>query len=148
MTQAPEAPALSYQQLSVTFSTDAGAVRAVDDVTFDVKPGEVLAVVGESGSGKSVSSRAAIGLLPDTARVTGTVLLDDRDVARLSDKQFTALRGKDIAMVFQEPGAALDPLFTVGYPIPNTGTASIRISCPAARSSAWSSPAPSPATPR
>ena len=117
MTQAPEAPALSYQQLSVTFSTDAGPVRAVDDVTFDVKPGEVLAVVGESGSGKSVSSRAAIGLLPDTARVTGTVLLGDRDVAGLSDKQFTALRGKDIAMVFQEPGAALDPLFTVGYQI-------------------------------
>ena len=117
MTQAPEAPVLSYRQLSVTFSTDAGPVRAVDDVTFDVKPGEVLAVVGESGSGKSVSSRAAIGLLPDTARVTGTVLLGDRDVAGLSDKQFTALRGKDIAMVFQEPGAALDPLFTVGYQI-------------------------------
>ncbi len=114
---APEQPALSFQQLSVTFSTDAGPVRAVDDVTFDVKPGEVLAVVGESGSGKSVSSRAAIGLLPDTARVTGTVLLGDRDVAGLSDKQFTALRGKDIAMVFQEPGAALDPLFTVGYQI-------------------------------
>ena len=117
MTQAPEAPVLSYEQLSVTFSTDAGPVRAVDDVTFDVKPGEVLAVVGESGSGKSVSSRAAIGLLPDTARVTGRVLLGDRDVAGLSDKQFTALRGKDIAMVFQEPGAALDPLFTVGYQI-------------------------------
>ncbi|MCW2686799.1 MAG: glutathione transporter ATP-binding protein, partial [Mycobacterium sp.] len=110
-------PALSFQQLSVTFSTDAGTVRAVEDVTFDVFPGEVLAVVGESGSGKSVSSRAAIGLLPDTARITGTVLLGDRDVAGLSDKQFTALRGKDIAMVFQEPGAALDPLFTVGYQI-------------------------------
>jgi peptide/nickel transport system ATP-binding protein len=110
-------PALSFRQLSVTFATDAGSVRAVDEVTFDVEAGEVLAVVGESGSGKSVSSRAAIGLLPDTARVTGTVLLGDRDVAGLSDKQFTALRGKDIAMVFQEPGAALDPLFTVGYQI-------------------------------
>ena len=117
MTETVPAPALSFQQLSVTFATDAGTVRAVDEVTFDVKPGEVLAVVGESGSGKSVSSRAAIGLLPDTARVTGTVLLGDRDVAGLSDKQFTALRGKDIAMVFQEPGAALDPLFTVGYQV-------------------------------
>ncbi|HEY5840001.1 MAG TPA: ABC transporter ATP-binding protein [Mycobacterium sp.] len=117
MTETVPAPALSFQQLSVTFATDAGTVRAVDEVTFDVKPGEVLAVVGESGSGKSVSSRAAIGLLPDTARVTGTVLLGDRDVAGLSDKQFTALRGKDIAMVFQEPGSALDPLFTVGYQV-------------------------------
>ncbi len=111
------APALSFRQLSVTFATDAGSVRAVDEVTFDVKPGEVLAVVGESGSGKSVSARTAIGLLPDTARVTGTVMLGDRDVAGLSDSQFTALRGKDIAMVFQEPGAALDPLFTVGYQV-------------------------------
>jgi peptide/nickel transport system ATP-binding protein len=117
MTASAPAPALSFQQLSVTFSTDAGPVRAVDEVTFDVNPGEVLAVVGESGSGKSVSSRAAIGLLPDTARVTGRVMLGDHDVAGLSDKQFTALRGKDIAMVFQEPGAALDPLFTVGYQI-------------------------------
>jgi peptide/nickel transport system ATP-binding protein len=117
MTETAQAPALSFQQLSVTFATDAGSVRAVDEVTFDVFPGEVLAVVGESGSGKSVSSRAAIGLLPDTARVSGRVLLGDRDVAGLSDKQFTALRGKDIAMVFQEPGAALDPLFTVGYQI-------------------------------
>ena len=162
----------------MTFSTDAGPVRAVDEVTFDVKPGEVLAVVGESGSGKSVSSRAAIGLLPDTARVTGTVLLGDRDVAGLSDKQFTALRGKDIAMVFQEPGAALDPLFTVGYqiseairahsdidrkqardrasnccgwsgcPTPSSDTTTTRISCPAVRSSASSSPALSPATRR
>ncbi len=105
MTEVLAAPALSFQGLSVTFATDAGPVRAVDEVTFTVQSGEVLAVVGESGSGKSVTSRAAIGLLPDTARVTGTVLLGDRDIANLSDRQFTALRGKDIAMVFQEPGA-------------------------------------------
>ncbi len=117
MTEVAAAQALSYRQLSVTFATDAGPVRAVDEVTFDVRPGEVLAVVGESGSGKSVSARAAIGLLPDTARVSGTVELGGRDVAGLSGKQFTALRGKEIAMVFQEPGAALDPLFTVGYQI-------------------------------
>lgn len=110
-------PALSFRSLSVTFSTDSGPVAAVEDVTFDVEPGEVLAVVGESGSGKSVSSRTAIRLLPDTARITGSVLLDGRDVTTLSGRELTAMRGKDIAMVFQEPGAALDPLFTIGYQV-------------------------------
>lgn len=109
--------ALSFRSLSVTFSTDSGPVSAVDDVSFDVEPGEVLAVVGESGSGKSVSSRTAIRLLPDTARVTGSVLLDGRDVTKLSGSELAAMRGKDIAMVFQEPGAALDPLFTIGYQV-------------------------------
>ncbi|WP_155941423.1 MULTISPECIES: ABC transporter ATP-binding protein [unclassified Mycobacteroides] len=108
---------LSFRSLSVTFSTDSGPVAAVEDVSFDVKPGEVLAVVGESGSGKSVSSRAAIRLLPETARITGSVLLDGRDVTTLSGRELTAMRGKDIAMVFQEPGAALDPLFTIGYQV-------------------------------
>ncbi|ORB53441.1 glutathione ABC transporter ATP-binding protein [Mycobacteroides saopaulense] len=109
--------ALSFESLSVTFSTDSGPVAAVEDVSFDVKPGEVLAVVGESGSGKSVSSRTAIRLLPETARITGSVLLGGRDVTKLSGRELTAMRGKDIAMVFQEPGAALDPLFTIGYQV-------------------------------
>ncbi|NIL80184.1 ABC transporter ATP-binding protein [Rhodococcoides kroppenstedtii] len=110
-------PALTLTDLSVTFATDAGAVRAVSEVSFDVRPGEVLAVVGESGSGKSVSVRSAIGLLPSTASVRGSVTLGDRDVTGLGDKQWAQLRGRDVAMVFQEPGSALDPLFTVGYQI-------------------------------
>ncbi|OHU31278.1 glutathione ABC transporter ATP-binding protein [Mycobacteroides franklinii] len=114
-TQTPAA--LEFRSLSVTFSTDGGPVAAVEDVSFDVKPGEVLAVVGESGSGKSVSSRTAIRLLPDTARIAGSVLLGGRDVTTLSGRELTAMRGKDIAMVFQEPGAALDPLFTIGYQV-------------------------------
>lgn len=110
-------PALTLTDLSVTFATDGGAVRAVSEVTFDVHPGEVLAVVGESGSGKSVSVRSAIGLLPGTASVRGSVTLGDREVIGLGDKQWAQLRGRDVAMVFQEPGSALDPLFTVGYQI-------------------------------
>ncbi|WP_078282520.1 ABC transporter ATP-binding protein [Mycobacteroides franklinii] len=117
MSEKEALPALSFRSLSVTFSTDGGPVAAVEDVSFDVKPGEVLAVVGESGSGKSVSSRTAIRLLPDTARIAGSVLLGGRDVTTLSGRELTAMRGKDIAMVFQEPGAALDPLFTIGYQV-------------------------------
>ncbi|MBU3061188.1 ABC transporter ATP-binding protein [Nocardia sp. NEAU-G5] len=109
--------ALAIRSLSVTFATDAGAVNAVDDVSYEVYPGEVLAIVGESGSGKSVSSRTAIGLLPKTARVKGLVTVGADTITAMSEKQLTAIRGGDISMVFQEPGAALDPLFTVGYQI-------------------------------
>ncbi|MFY2787866.1 ABC transporter ATP-binding protein [Rhodococcus sp. MALMAid1271] len=114
---APEESALSVKKLSVTFLTDAGEVDAVSEVSFEVYPGEVLAVVGESGSGKSVSVRSAIGLLPDTARVEGHVILGGQDVTTLSSKAWAQMRGNKISMVFQEPGSALDPLFTIGYQI-------------------------------
>ncbi|MTE11279.1 ABC transporter ATP-binding protein [Nocardia aurantiaca] len=110
-------PVLSFESLTVTFATDAGAVTAVKEVSYQVFPGEVLAVVGESGSGKSVSSRTAMGLLPPTASVRGHVLLGTRAVTTMSEKELTALRGGAVSMVFQEPGAALDPLFTVGFQI-------------------------------
>ncbi|MEV6274179.1 ABC transporter ATP-binding protein [Nocardia sp. NPDC051832] len=111
------AAALSIQGLSVTFATDAGPVHAVDNVSYEVFPGEVLAIVGESGSGKSVSSRTAMALLPGTAQVTGLVTLGTQAITKMSEKQLTALRGGAISMVFQEPGSALDPLFTVGFQI-------------------------------
>ncbi|MQY24676.1 dipeptide ABC transporter ATP-binding protein [Nocardia aurantia] len=117
LTDARPDPTLTVAALSVFFATDAGPVTAVDEVSFEVYPGEVLAIVGESGSGKSVCARTALGLLPGTARVRGTVLLGDRPVTTMSERQLTALRGGRIAMVFQEPGAALDPLFTVGFQI-------------------------------
>ncbi|MGU3432303.1 ABC transporter ATP-binding protein [Actinomycetes bacterium M1A6_2h] len=110
-------PALSLDSLNVTFDTDGGTVNAVKGVSFEVSPGEVLAVVGESGSGKSVSVRSAIGLLPTTAHVDGLVTLATSDVTHLTDKQWATLRGDAIAMIFQEPGSALDPLYTVGYQI-------------------------------
>ncbi|MFI9506027.1 ABC transporter ATP-binding protein [Nocardia sp. NPDC052566] len=117
MTKATGRPALSIESLSVTFATDAGPVHAVTDVSYEVFPGEVLAIVGESGSGKSVSSRTAIGLLPDTAQVRGLVTLGSEKITSMSERQLTALRGGAISMVFQEPGRALDPLFTVGFQI-------------------------------
>ncbi|CAM4401015.1 ABC transporter ATP-binding protein [Nocardia ninae] len=110
-------PALSIESLSVTFATDAGPVYAVSDVSYEVFPGEVLAIVGESGSGKSVSSRTAMGLLPQTARVRGLVTLGTQTITSMNERQLTALRGGAISMVFQEPGLALDPLFTVGFQI-------------------------------
>ncbi|MEU8897873.1 ABC transporter ATP-binding protein [Nocardia sp. NPDC048505] len=113
----PGGPALSIQGLSVTFATDAGPVHAVSNVSYEVFPGEVLAIVGESGSGKSVSSRTAMALLPGTAQVTGLVTLGSQSITKMSEKQLTALRGGAISMVFQEPGSALDPLFTVGFQI-------------------------------
>ncbi|WP_280268322.1 ABC transporter ATP-binding protein [Nocardia wallacei] len=116
MTEIVDRPAaLAIESLSVTFATDAGPVNAVCDVSYEVFPGEVLAIVGESGSGKSVSSRTAIGLLPSTARVTGLVTVGTDKITSMTEKQLTALRGGEISMIFQEPGAALDPLFTVGY---------------------------------
>jgi peptide/nickel transport system ATP-binding protein len=110
-------PALSIESLSVTFTTDAGPVYAVSDVSYEVFPGEVLAIVGESGSGKSVSSRTAMGLLPSTARVRGLVTLGTEAITSMNERQLTAVRGGAISMVFQEPGLALDPLFTVGFQI-------------------------------
>ncbi|MEU4322390.1 ABC transporter ATP-binding protein [Nocardia fluminea] len=109
--------ALAVSGLSVTFSTDSGPVNAVRDVSYEVFPGEVLAIVGESGSGKSVSSRTAIGLLPHSASVRGLVTIGDRPVTSMTERQLTALRGGEVSMVFQEPARALDPLFTVGFQI-------------------------------
>jgi peptide/nickel transport system ATP-binding protein len=109
--------ALSLTDLAVSFRTDAGQVRAVKGISFDVAPGEVVAVVGESGSGKSVSSRAVLGLLPSTADVTGSARLGDRDLLGLSNRSLQPIRGDRVSMVFQEPATALNPVYTVGWQI-------------------------------
>ncbi|MEZ0108899.1 peptide/nickel transport system ATP-binding protein [Catenulispora sp. EB89] len=126
-------PLLSVQDLNVTFASEAGDVRAVRGVSYDLHPGEVLGIVGESGSGKSVSSMAILGLLPDNARVTGSVKLDGRELLGLSDKQMSKIRGKDIAMVFQDPLSALTPVFTVGDQIVEALTVHQKLSRDAAR---------------
>jgi len=117
-TTAPKRVAsLSLRDLSVTFQTDAGLVHAVNGVSFDVAPGEVVAVVGESGSGKSVSSRAVLGLLPSTAGVAGSARLRDRELLGMSNNELRPIRGDQVSMVFQEPSTALNPVYTVGWQI-------------------------------
>ncbi len=114
---------LSIENLGVSFATDAGAVKAVDDVSITVERGEVVAIVGESGSGKTVTAKSILGLLPETATARGVVLLTSRDGSRthdvvsLSTAQLREVRGADVAMVFQEPSTALNPVYTIGWQI-------------------------------
>ena len=111
------APMLALDHLSVTFRSDAGPVHAVREVSFDVAPGEIVAVVGESGSGKSVSSRALLGLLPGTASVGGSARMDGVELTTLGGESMRRVRGDRIAMIFQEPATSLDPVRTVGWQV-------------------------------
>ncbi|MEV8095030.1 ABC transporter ATP-binding protein [Kitasatospora sp. NPDC085879] len=111
------APVLEVRDLHVSFPSEAGEVRAVRGVSYSVRPGEVLGIVGESGSGKSVSSMAVLGLLPDTAAISGSVRLGGRELLGLSDAELSGIRGKDIGMVFQDPLSALTPVYSVGTQI-------------------------------
>ncbi|MCA1370874.1 ABC transporter ATP-binding protein [Bradyrhizobium sp. BRP14] len=109
---------LEIENLVVEFQTATGPFRAVDGVSLKVDEGEVLAIVGESGSGKSVSMLAAMGLLPWTATVTADKLtFNGRDLLKMSSAERRKIIGKDIAMIFQEPVASLNPCFTVGFQI-------------------------------
>ena len=107
-------PLLEVENLTVEFPTADGVVRAVRGVTFDVEPGRVLAVVGESGSGKSVTALAVMGLLPRTARVDGTVAYKGRPLLGLKERELAKVRGKEIAMIFQDPMTSLNPVYTAG----------------------------------
>ena len=110
-------PVLDIDHLKVTFATDAGDVYAVKDVSLKVSPGEVVAIVGESGSGKTVTANTILGLLPETAISSGAVLINGNNVISVSPAKLRQIRGRDVAMVFQEPSTALNPVFTVGWQI-------------------------------
>ncbi|WP_026555516.1 ABC transporter ATP-binding protein [Arthrobacter sp. 35W] len=112
-----ERPVLSIEHLKVTFATDTGDVKAVDDVSFAVAPGEILAIVGESGSGKTVTAKTILGLLPETAISSGAVLISGNNVISVTPAHLRQIRGLEVAMVFQEPSTALNPVFTVGWQI-------------------------------
>ena len=106
---------LEIRDLDIRFATDAGDVHAVDGVSLEVAPGEILAVVGESGSGKSVTARSVLGLVPETAQASGTVLVSGTDVVSLSPSALRRLRGEDVSMIFQEPSSALNPVFPIWW---------------------------------
>lgn len=108
------APLLEVSDLRVSFPSEEGRVDAVRGVSYTVNDREVLAIVGESGSGKSVSSLAVMGLLPEQARINGSIRLRGRELLGLGDKQLSKLRGSSISMVFQDPLSALTPVYRVG----------------------------------
>jgi oligopeptide/dipeptide ABC transporter ATP-binding protein len=108
------APVLSVEDLRVTFSRHGRVVHAVNGLNYQVHPGRTLAIIGESGSGKSVSVRALMGLLPPSAHIEGSARLNGTELVGLDEKSLRAVRGREIAMVFQDPASSLNPTMSIG----------------------------------
>ncbi|MBW9234366.1 ABC transporter ATP-binding protein, partial [Leptospira santarosai] len=112
---------MDVKDLKVRFKTEDGFISTVNGVTFNMNEGETLAIVGESGSGKSVTSLALMGILPPNGEVyEGEMTFRDKNLRKLSKKEYRALRGNEISMIFQEPMTALNPVFTIGYQLRET----------------------------
>ena len=111
-------PLLEVEDLEVRFWTSRGLVHAVNGISFDIAPGETLGIVGESGCGKSVTSLALLGILPRAGRVTaGSARLDGKELTTMSDSQLRTIRGRQIAMIFQDPMTSLNPVLTISRQI-------------------------------
>jgi len=111
-------PLLAVEDLHVEFWTDRGTIYAVNGISFEISAGETLGIVGESGCGKSVTSLALLGILPRAGRVAGGAAhFEGRNLFELSDREMRRIRGKDIAMIFQDPMSSLNPVLTIGKQI-------------------------------
>lgn len=110
---------VEIKNLKTYFYTEDGIVKAVDDVSFNIRHGEIIGVVGESGCGKSVTAMSIMRLIPSPPGkiVEGEILFEDKNVLELKDYEMRAIRGNDIAVIFQEPMTSLNPIFTIGYQI-------------------------------
>lgn len=125
---------LKVRNLSVGFRTEQGELKAVDDVSFDVAEGELLGVVGESGSGKTVTLLAVMGLIFDpNVVITGSISYRGRELIGLPNREMRKLRGREIAMIFQDPMTALTPVYTIGWQIAEQILAHEKIS----KAAAW-----------
>ena len=120
MDATPKPPVLEITDLSVDFAVDNVWVPAVKNLNYTIKSGEVMALVGESGSGKSVSSMSILDLLPKNSRVSGSIKLSGTELRGAKPAELRDVRGKDVAVIFQEPMTALNPVFTVGFQIVET----------------------------
>src|SRR5688500_5140990 len=114
-------PLLQVQNLRVEFPTRRGTLLALDDVSFDIAPGEILGVVGESGAGKSLTGAAIIGLLEPPGRIaSGEIRLEGRRIDNLPYEKMRAIRGRQIGAIFQDPLTSLNPLYTIGRQLTET----------------------------
>ena len=130
------APLLAVQDLRVTLATPRGPAQALRGISFSLERGQTLGLIGESGCGKSLTALALMGLLPDTAQVAGSIKLDGQQLCGLPEADWCRLRGNRLAMVFQEPMTALNPLHTVGRQIAESLRLHRRLDASAARADA------------
>ena len=127
-------PLLEVKNLHIEFPTRRGILKAVEDVSFAIAPGEVLGVVGESGAGKSLTGAAIIGLLEPPGRIAGgQILLDGKRIDNLPYEQMRKIRGREIGAIFQDPLTSLNPLYTIGRQLTETITTHLELSDAAAR---------------
>ena len=112
-------PLLSVSGLTVHFHTEAGVVRALENISFSIAPGEILGLVGETGCGKSVTASCVMRLIPTPPGriVSGEILFNGRDILSMSDEEVRLMRGRDMAMIFQDPMSSLNPVFTTGFQV-------------------------------